>query len=88
MGTFIWLTPDPPGLGHCRWRRHQSPPCWERAEPSTRWKGGKECRLATMLDSPVIWRMQGANLAMKERWRCYRADTGSDRLWRAPTNGL
>jgi hypothetical protein len=31
---------------------------------------GLERVSATMFDSPVIWRITGANSATKERWRC------------------
>ncbi len=51
-------------------------------------EAGLESVSATMFNSPVIWRITGANLAMKERWRCWRADIGSERLCRAPTRGL
>jgi hypothetical protein len=43
-------------------------------------EAGLESVSATMLDSPVMWQITGANSAMKERWRCWRADIGSERL--------
>jgi hypothetical protein len=43
-------------------------------------EAGLDSLSATMFDSPVIWRITGANSAMKERWRCWRADIGSERL--------
>jgi hypothetical protein len=51
-------------------------------------EAGLESVSATMFDSPVIWRITGANSARKERWRYWRAEIGSDRLCRAPTRGL
>jgi hypothetical protein len=51
-------------------------------------EAGLESVSATMFDSPVIWRITGVNSATKERWRCWRAEIGSDRLCRAPTRGL
>ncbi len=43
---------------------------------------------AMMFGSPVMWRIEGANSATRERCHCWRAETGSDRLCRAPTRGL
>ncbi len=49
---------------------------------------GWERVYATMLDLLVTWRIEGANSAMKERWRCWRAETGSDPQCRVPTSSL
>ncbi len=51
-------------------------------------EAGLESVSATKCDSPVMWRITGVNSAIKERWHCWRAEIGSDRLGRAPTRGL
>jgi hypothetical protein len=51
-------------------------------------EAGLESVSATMFDSPVMWRITGANSATKERWRCWRAEIGLDRLCRTPTRSL